>query len=115
LFQEAKSLNYHQNLTDAELLRYASINAKRGSLAALLAERFAANVRDVAELEAAQDDDIKQLEAEHAKFIEALDKRCADRDARIDALEKQLDAIEDDRIESAIAAEMESAIDPLLE
>jgi hypothetical protein len=50
-----------QHLTDEELIHYALLDAQPGTLAGVLAQRYADNVCNVAELEESQRKEIEEL------------------------------------------------------
>jgi cell division protein FtsB len=70
----------YQHLTDEELIHYALLDAQPGTLAGVLAQRYADNVVNVAELEESQREELEELEGDSTKLS-----------MRIEDLEAQLD------------------------
>jgi vacuolar-type H+-ATPase subunit E/Vma4 len=94
-------MNY-STLTDSELIKYALIDAPAGSLAELLAQRFATNAVCLEDIEEVYADAINSEEREHATAIRELE-------AQLEAKEKRIEALEE-----ALETERDSRPDPLL-
>lgn len=92
----------YQHLDDSELIKYALIDAPVGSLAYLLAERYAENIQDVVDLQQEHLEALDELERANAEEWNDLQDLCCEQGKRIKLLEIALIAA-DKRIFSRIA------------
>jgi hypothetical protein len=107
LFQEVEVMDY-RHLTDEELIHYVLLDAQPGTLAGVLAQRYADNVCNVAELEKSHQEEIENLTDAHAhELSEIKDAHEVEITELEDAHAYELSEIED--AHSAEITELENA------